>query len=61
MGSITEDEQEVAETLYALAAMLPETSVCKTGYNNEQPEGKSSPSPEVESSMPLIDGEFLNS
>ncbi|XP_019156543.1 PREDICTED: uncharacterized protein LOC109153177 isoform X2 [Ipomoea nil] len=54
LGSITEDEQEVAETLYALAAMLPDTSVCKTGCNNELPEGKSLPSPEVESSVPSI-------
>lgn len=54
LGSITEDEQEVAETLYALAAMLPDTSVCKTECNNELPEGKSSPSPEVESSVPSI-------
>lgn len=51
-GPITKDEEEVAETLYALAGMIPDTgTLSESKINSQLPEVKSLDLPESETSM----------
>ncbi|XP_055833268.1 uncharacterized protein LOC129902200 isoform X2 [Solanum dulcamara] len=51
-GQITKDEEEVAETLYALAGMIPDTStLSESKINSQLPEVKSLDLPEPETSV----------
>ncbi|XP_016568403.2 uncharacterized protein LOC107866899 isoform X2 [Capsicum annuum] len=51
-GPITKDEEEVAETLYALAGMIPDTdTLSESKINSQLPEVKSLDLPEPETSV----------
>ncbi|KAK6131298.1 hypothetical protein DH2020_034969 [Rehmannia glutinosa] len=55
-GQITKDEEEVAETLYALASMFSDTNKAnQPGSDDEPPETKSSAIPEAGSSMNAVE------
>ncbi|XP_052200937.1 uncharacterized protein LOC127807270 isoform X3 [Diospyros lotus] len=54
IGPITKDEEEVVETLYALADMFPNSNN-KKGLGGELGEEKPSPLPEQESSRPALE------
>lgn len=54
VGPITKDEEEVVETLYALADMFPSNN--ENGSNGELTKAKSWPLPEGENSKPPFEG-----
>lgn len=56
-GRITKDEEEVAETLYALAGMFSDANRAnQSGSNDEPPEPKSSATQEAGRLMNAIEG-----
>lgn len=56
---VTKDEEEVAETLYALASMVPDTTKTKKrGLDGETSEAKSSSLLQAKSSEPVLKGFF---
>lgn len=57
VGPITKDEEEVVETLYALADMFPSNN--KNGSDGKLTEAKSWPLPEGEYSKPPFEGLIL--
>lgn len=61
-GPITKDEEEVAETLYALAGMIPDTdTLSESKINSQLPEVKSLDLPEPETSVIANGGLLVSS
>lgn len=61
-GPITKDEEEVAETLYALAGMVPDVdTLSESKINSQLPEVKSLDLPEPEASVIASGGLLVSS